>query len=68
MHVCMLNHFSRVRFFGNPWTVAHQAPLSKGILQARIPEWIAMPSSRGSSQLKDRVHVSHLHWQLVLYH
>ena len=26
--VCaMLSHFSRVRLFGNPWTVVHQAPL-----------------------------------------
>ena len=33
-----------------PWTVAHQAPLSAGIIQARILEWVAMPSSRGSSQ------------------
>ena len=32
-----------------PWTVAHQAPLSMGILQARILEWVVMPSSRGSS-------------------
>ena len=31
-----------------PWTVAHQAPLSLGILQARILEWVTMPSSRGS--------------------
>ena len=29
-----------------PWTVAHQALLSTGILQARILEWTAMPSSR----------------------
>ena len=28
------------------WIVAHQAPLSMGILQARILECIAMPSSR----------------------
>ena len=27
-----------------PWAVAHQGPLSMGILQARILEWIAMPS------------------------
>ena len=27
-----------------PWTVAHQAPLPMGILQARILEWVAMPS------------------------
>ena len=25
-----------------------------GILQARIPEWVAMPSSRGSSQPRDQ--------------
>ena len=28
-------------------------------LQARILEWVAMPSSRGSSQPKDRTQVSH---------
>ena len=30
--------------------VAHQTPLSMGILQARTLEWVAMPFSRGSSQ------------------
>ena len=29
-----------------------------GILQARILEWVAIPFSRGSSQLKDRTNVS----------
>ena len=29
-----------------------------GILQARILEWVAMPSSRGSSQLRDQTQVS----------
>ena len=33
-----------------PWTVARQTPLSMGILQARILEWLTMPSSRASSQ------------------
>ena len=28
-----------------PWTVAQQAPLSVGIFQARILEWVALPSS-----------------------
>ena len=28
-----------------PSTVAHQAPLSMGILQARMLEWVAMPCS-----------------------
>jgi len=31
-----------------------------GILQARILEWVAMPSSRGSSQPKDQIQVSHI--------
>ena len=26
--VCALSHFSHVRLFATPWTVAHQAPLS----------------------------------------
>ena len=30
----------------------------RGILQARILEWVATPSSRGSSQPRDRTHVS----------
>ena len=39
-------------------TVAHQAPLSVGLFQARIMEWVAMPSSRGSSQPRDWTQVS----------
>ena len=31
-----------------------------GILQARTLEWVAMPSSRGSSQPRDRTQVSHI--------
>ena len=41
-----------------PRTVAHQAPLSMGILQARTLDWVAMPSSRGSSQPRDWTQVS----------
>ena len=40
------------------------------ILQTRVLEWAAMPSSRGSSQPRDRTHVSYVscigRW--VLYH
>ena len=32
-----------VRLFVTPRTVAHQAPLSMGILQARIVQWLAYP-------------------------
>ena len=40
-----------------PWTVARQAPLSMGILQAGILQWVAMPSFRGSLQPRDRTQV-----------
>ena len=53
----MLSLFSRVRFFVAPWTVARQVPLN-GILQARIPEGVAMPSSRGSSPPRDQTCIS----------
>ena len=55
---CMLSCFSHVWLFAIPWTVANQAPLSMGILQARILKWVAMPSSRGSSPPRDWTHVS----------
>ena len=35
-----------------------QVPLSMGIFQARILEWVAMPSSRGSSQSRIRTQLS----------
>ena len=47
--VCVLSR-SVMSDFVTPWTVAHQAPLSMGIVQARTLEWVAMPSSRGSFQ------------------
>ena len=47
-----------VQLFATPWTVAHQAPLFMGVLQARILEWVAMPSSRGSSWPRYRTQVS----------
>ena len=37
-----------IQLFATPWTLAHQAPLSMGILQARILEWVDVSSSRGS--------------------
>ena len=49
MYVCVLNHSVVSDSLWPPWTVAHQSPLSMGILQARILAWVAMPSSRGSS-------------------
>ena len=49
-----------VQLFATPCTVARQAPLSMGILLARILEWVTMPCSRGSSQPRDPSQVSHI--------
>ena len=35
-------------------------PESSGILQEGILEWVAMPSSRGSSQPRDQTQMSHI--------
>ena len=52
------------------WTVAHQAHLSMGLSQVRILEWVAMPSSRGSSRPRDQNCVSYVSCigKHVLYH
>ena len=52
------NLLSHVQLFVTPRTVPHQAPLFMGILQARILEWVSIPSSRGSSQPRDFTQVS----------
>ena len=49
MRACTLSHFTRVRLCATPWTVAHQAPLPMGILQAPILDWVAIYSFQGSA-------------------
>ena len=54
-------------WLATPWTVAHQAPLSMGISQARKLEWVAISSSRGSSRPRDWTCISCIgRW--ILYH
>ena len=55
----MLN-YSAVTDCFNPMDCSPQAPLSMGIFQAIILEWIAMISSRESSQPRDGTHVSYV--------
>ena len=50
--VCLVAQLCPTLF--DPVDEAHKAPLSMGILQARILEWVAMRSSKGSSQPRDR--------------
>ena len=60
--MCVLSHFI-LSDSATLQTVAHQAPLSMGILQARILEWVAISYSRGSFQPRAQTCVSCLlHW------
>ena len=54
-HIVKVGH---VQLFVTLRSVARQAPLSMGILLARVLEWVSMPSSRGSSQPWDQTLVS----------
>ena len=51
---------SCVWLFMTPWIGAYQTPLSMGIFQARVLEWVAVSSSRGSSQPRDWTPVSRI--------
>ena len=54
--LCVLNCFSRVWLFVTPMDRCPPGFSVREILQARILEWVAMPSSRGSSWPRDQAH------------
>ena len=58
INMCIISCFSHILLFVTPWTVAHQASL--WVPQARILEWVAIPSSRGSSCPRDRTYFSYV--------
>ena len=68
MCCALLSRFICVRLFATgqslPGSSVH------GILQARILEWVSVPSSRGSSRPRDRTHISCVSCigKQVLYH
>ena len=64
--VCMLSRFSRVRLC-DPMDCSPPGSSVHGILQARILEWVAISSSRGSSRPRNQTHVSCI-GRRVLYH
>ena len=57
LYVCMLSRFSHVQLC-DPISCSLPGSSVHGILQATILEWVAEPSSRGSSQPRDRTRVS----------
>jgi len=64
LHEYVLSLFKHVQLFATQRTVAHQAPLSMGFSRQEYL-WIAMPSSRGSSQPRNGVHISCIGRQIL---
>ena len=56
--VVVVQSLSHVKLFCHPMNCSPPGFPVRGISQARILEWIAIPFSRGSSQPRDRTHVS----------
>ena len=54
-HWCVLSHFGHIQLC-NPVDCSPLDSSVHGILQARILEWVAMPSPRGSSQSRHQTH------------
>ena len=67
--VLQLSRFSCVQLY-NPMDCGLPGSSAHGILQVRILEWVAMPSSRGSSPPRDQTCVSYISCisKRVLYH
>ena len=57
---CVLSHFSRVQLLCHPMDCSPPGSSAHGILQARILEWVAMSSSRGSSWPRDWTHMPYI--------
>ena len=49
---------SRVQLFGEPMDCSPLSSSINGVSQAKVLEWVAISSSRGSSQPRDRTRVS----------
>ena len=56
--MCMLSYFSHVKLFCNPMDCSPPGSSVHRILEARILEWVAMPSSRESFPPRDQTQVS----------
>ena len=67
VHAKLLQSVSQ---FYDPIDYSQPGSSVHGILQTRILEWVAMPSSRESSQPRDQTHVSYISCigQQLLYH
>ena len=59
VHACVLS-FQSCLTLCNPMDCSLPGSSIHGFLQARILKWVAMPSSKGLSRLRDQTHVSYI--------
>ena len=77
-YACILSRFSHAQLFATLWTVVHSPGSSvHGILQARMLEWVTMPSSKDlpnpgiepsclrSPALADRFYTTSTSWEAL---
>ena len=62
MCACELSGFSHVWLFAAPMDCSPPGSSVHGILQVRLPEWVAIPSSQGSPRPRDGICVSYVSW------
>ena len=55
--VTFMGMLSHIKLFATLWALAHQAPLPVGLSRQ---EWVAMLSSRASSQPRNRTCITHV--------
>ena len=70
LHVYVWSALQLCPAFCDPMDCSPSGSSVHGILQARILEWVALPSSRGSSPPRDGPHISYVSYidSGVLYH
>ena len=67
-HSFSVQSLNCIWLFETPWTAACQALFVHWIFQARILEWVAISSSRGSSWSRDQTCISCGPCRQILYH
>ena len=60
MHACVLKSLQSCLTLCDPMDCSQPGSSNHGILQARILEWAALPTSRSSSWLRNQTHFLHL--------
>ena len=69
-HARVLSHISCLQLFWEPIHCSPSGSSVHGFLQARILEWVVMPSSRESSWPRDQTCISYVSWtgRWILHH